>query len=69
MIPILSQMHPLHTLPPYFPTIHSNVVFPLSVFATNKKKASEPIQLAISLYAVKISEFIFFEIYESILDI
>jgi len=25
--PILSQMHPVHTLPPYFPKIHSNIIF------------------------------------------
>jgi len=29
-IPILSQMHPVHNLPPYFAKIHSNIIFPLS---------------------------------------
>jgi hypothetical protein len=30
LVPILSQMNPVHTLPPYFPTIHPNVtsIFP-----------------------------------------
>jgi hypothetical protein len=28
LIPILSQMNPVHTFPPYFPKIHSNIVFP-----------------------------------------
>jgi hypothetical protein len=28
LIPILIQMHPVHTLPPYLPKIHSNIVFP-----------------------------------------
>jgi len=26
-IPILSQMYPVHTLPPYSPKIHSNIIF------------------------------------------
>jgi hypothetical protein len=26
--PIVIRMHPLHTLPPYFPKIHSNITFP-----------------------------------------
>jgi hypothetical protein len=28
LIPILSQMHPVQTLPTYFRTIHSSVIFP-----------------------------------------
>jgi hypothetical protein len=28
LVPILSQMNPIHTFPPYFPKIHSNVIFP-----------------------------------------
>jgi hypothetical protein len=28
LFPILSQMHPIHTFPPYFPKIHSNIIFP-----------------------------------------
>jgi hypothetical protein len=28
LVPILSQMHPVHTIPPYFPNIHSNIIFP-----------------------------------------
>jgi hypothetical protein len=28
MVPILSQMHPVHTFPPYFPKIHFNIIFP-----------------------------------------
>jgi len=28
LVPILRQMHPVHTLPPYFPKIHSNIIFP-----------------------------------------
>jgi len=27
LVPILSQMHPVHTLPHYFPKIHSNIIF------------------------------------------
>jgi len=26
--PVLSQMHPIHTFPPCFPKIHSNIIFP-----------------------------------------
>jgi len=26
--PILSQMNPIHNLPPYLPKIHSNIIFP-----------------------------------------
>jgi len=25
LVPILSQMHPIRTFPPYFPKIHSNI--------------------------------------------
>jgi hypothetical protein len=28
LVPILSQMNPLHTWPPYFPKIHSNIIIP-----------------------------------------
>jgi len=28
--PILSQMDPVHTFPPYFPVIHSNIITPTS---------------------------------------
>jgi hypothetical protein len=28
LVPILSQMHPAHIFPPYFPKIHSNIIFP-----------------------------------------
>jgi len=28
LVPILSQMHPGHTFPPYFRNIHSNVILP-----------------------------------------
>jgi len=28
MIPILSQMHPIHISPPYSCKIHSNIIFP-----------------------------------------
>jgi len=28
LVPIVSQMHPVHTFPPYFPTIHSNIILP-----------------------------------------
>jgi hypothetical protein len=31
MVPILSQMHPVHTRPPHFPKIHSSFVFPYMV--------------------------------------
>jgi len=27
-IPVQSQMHPVHTFSPYFPNIHSNIIFP-----------------------------------------
>jgi len=26
LVPILSQMYPVHTFPPYVPTIHSNII-------------------------------------------
>jgi len=35
LVPVLSQMHPVPTLPSYFPKIHSNVIF------TSKLKSSE----------------------------
>jgi hypothetical protein len=28
LVPILSQMNPVHTFPTYFPKIHSNISFP-----------------------------------------
>jgi hypothetical protein len=28
LVPILCQMQPFHTFPPYFPKIHSNIIFP-----------------------------------------
>jgi hypothetical protein len=28
LVPILSQMHPIHTFPHYFPNIDSNIMFP-----------------------------------------
>jgi len=28
LVYVLSQMHPVHTFPPYFPKIHSNIIFP-----------------------------------------
>jgi hypothetical protein len=27
LVPVLSQVHPVHNFPPYFPKIHSNIVF------------------------------------------
>jgi len=30
LIPILSQMPPVHTFPPYLPKIHSNIILPLT---------------------------------------
>jgi hypothetical protein len=27
LVPILSQMHPIHTFPTYFPTIYFNIIF------------------------------------------
>jgi hypothetical protein len=28
VIPILSQMNPVHTFPPYFSKVHSNIILP-----------------------------------------
>jgi hypothetical protein len=28
LVPVLSQMKPVHTLPPYFPEIHSSIIHP-----------------------------------------
>jgi len=28
LVSVLSQMHPVHTFSPYFPMIHSNIIFP-----------------------------------------
>jgi hypothetical protein len=28
LVPILRQMHPVHTFPYYFPKIHSNIILP-----------------------------------------
>jgi len=28
LIPILRQLNPVHNFPPYFPTVHSNIIFP-----------------------------------------
>jgi len=28
LVPILRQLHPVHTFPRYFPKIHSNVILP-----------------------------------------
>jgi hypothetical protein len=27
LVPVLSQMHPVHNFPPNFPKIHSNIIF------------------------------------------
>jgi len=35
MVPILSQMHPVHTFPSYFHTIHSNISYHLRLGLTS----------------------------------
>jgi len=32
LIPISSQMHPVHTFTPYFPKIQSNIILPSTFF-------------------------------------
>jgi hypothetical protein len=35
LVPILSQMNPVHTLPPYVPKIHSDIVLPCTLALPN----------------------------------
>jgi len=35
LVPILSQMHLLHTFPPYFPKIHFNIIFHLRQYPSS----------------------------------
>jgi hypothetical protein len=42
-VPILSQMHPVCTFPPYFPKIHSNITF---LFTPTSSKWSLPFRFS-----------------------
>jgi hypothetical protein len=52
MVLILSQMHPAHTFPPYFPKIHSNIIF------SSRPRSSEwslPFMFYVFLYGTYVS--------------
>jgi hypothetical protein len=34
--PYLSQMNAVHTFPPYFPEIHSNIIFPSTLTSSDQ---------------------------------
>jgi hypothetical protein len=36
LVPILSQIHPIHTIPSYLSKIHSNIVHPASPYTLKK---------------------------------
>jgi len=40
LTPTLSQIHPVHTLPPYFPNIHSNIILLIIMYLIHKQKQS-----------------------------
>jgi len=47
LVPILNNMHPVHTFPPYFPKIHSNIIFPPT---SKSSKWSLPIRFSNKKY-------------------
>jgi len=41
LVPILSQIHPIHTFLPYFPKIHSNVILPSTLRCSKRSFPSD----------------------------
>jgi hypothetical protein len=41
VLPILSQMHPIHTFPTYFPKIRSNIILPPIIIKTRQKNGCQ----------------------------
>jgi len=46
LVPILNHMHPVRALPPYFPSIHFNIIFP------STPRSTRPIQHFLLLIAL-----------------
>jgi len=53
--PVLSQMHPVHTFPPYFPKIHSNIT---SLQVVQPKYLISPLRATYTDYLIHLEWFI-----------